>query len=200
MFFRKKEPSGPPEFLIAGLGNPGRQYENTRHNTGFICLDLVAEKLGVEIKKIQFKGTTARAQIGSHSCLLLKPGTFMNSSGESIAPAAAFYKIPVEKIIVIYDDITLDVGKMRIRPKGSDGGHNGMKSIIYHLSSDAFARIRIGVGAKPRPDYDLVEWVLSSFSKQDAEKIEATADAVLDSIKLITDGNIAEAMNRYNNR
>ena len=198
MLFGNNTVTGTPEFIIAGLGNPGKEYTLTRHNTGFIAADYIAERLGSEIKKIQFKSITATVEIGGHKCLLMKPQTFMNSSGEAVAKAAAFYKIPPERIIVIYDDITMDVGKMRIRRKGSDGGHNGMKSIIYLLQSDNFPRIRLGIGAKPHPQYDLADWVLSKFGKDDVEKLKTAVENAYSAVELIVSGKLDEAMNRFN--
>ena len=161
-FFSRRAPiSGPPEFIIVGLGNPGKQYELTRHNAGFLFADLLADKNGVKINKIQFKAVTASLTLGGVKCLLMKPQTFMNNSGEAVRQAASFYKIPPERILVVFDDISLPCGRLRIRRKGSDGGHNGIKSIIYHLNSDAFPRVKLGVGEKPHPDYDLADWVLS---------------------------------------
>lgn len=148
-----------------GLGNPGKQYELTRHNAGFLFADLLADKNGVKINKIQFKAVTASLTLGGVKCLLMKPQTFMNNSGEAVRQAASFYKIPPERILVVFDDISLPCGRLRIRRKGSDGGHNGIKSIIYHLNSDAFPRVKLGVGEKPHPDYDLADWVLSQFKK-----------------------------------
>lgn len=166
LFRRKTKPaptSGAPEFLIVGLGNPGEKYSFTRHNAGFLCVDLLAEQNGFSLKRLKFRSLTADTTLAGHRCLVLKPQTFMNNSGEAVRDAAAFYKIPPERILVIFDDVSLDVGRLRIRRKGTDGGHNGLKSIIYHLNSDAFPRIKIGVGKKPHPDYDLADWVLSSF-------------------------------------
>ncbi len=200
MFFLRKKnlPAGPVEYIIAGLGNPGRKYENTKHNTGFIFMDALAGDLGVRIDKIQFKGLTGQADIDGHRCLLLKPQTFMNNSGESLKAAASFYKVPPEKIIVIFDDISLPVGKIRVRRKGTDGGHNGLKSIIYLLNSDSFPRVKIGIGGKPHPDYDLADWVLSAFSEDEAKLMDEAAKSGVDAVKLIVSGKIDEAMNRFN--
>ena len=148
-FSRNKAPSGPAEFIIAALGNPGKKYEMTRHNAGFIFADMLAEKHGVSVNKIQFKAVTGLIDLAGHKCLLMKPQTFMNLSGEAVRQAAQFYKIPPENIIVVFDDISLPCGKLRIRRKGSDGGHNGMKNIIYQLNSDKCPRIKLGVGEKP---------------------------------------------------
>ena len=168
--------SGPPEFIIVGLGNPGKQYELTRHNAGFLFADLLADKNGVKINKIQFKAVTASLTLGGVKCLLMKPQTFMNNSGEAVRQAASFYKIPPERILVVFDDISLPCGRLRIRRKGSDGGHNGIKSIIYHLNSDAFPRVKLGVGEKPHPDYDLADWVLSQFKKDELALLREAAE------------------------
>lgn len=197
-FSKAKTPSGPPEFIIAALGNPGKKYELTRHNAGFIFADMLAEKCGVNINKIQFKSVTAVADIGGRKCLLMKPQTFMNNSGEAVRQAAQFYKIPPENIIVVFDDISLPCGKMRIRRKGSDGGHNGMKSIIYQLNSDKFPRIKLGVGEKPHPDYDLADWVLSTFKKDELKALAETCEKACDAAELMVQGDIDKAMSSFN--
>ena len=194
----KEQSMTPVEFIIAGLGNPGTQYEDTRHNCGFMAAETLAEGFNTEIKRLKFKSLTAELQLRGKRCLIMKPTTFMNNSGDAIEAAAGFYKIPPERIIVIYDDISLDVGRLRIRAKGSDGGHNGMKSIILRLNSDSFPRIRIGVGQKPHPDYDLAEWVLSRFTKAEGEKLEPALKNAARAAELIVDGKINEAMNLYN--
>ena len=198
-FFNKyKSPSGAPEFLIVGLGNPGRQYELTRHNAGFLFADLLADVNNTKISKIQFKSVTACVEISGHRCLLIKPQTFMNNSGEAVKQAASFYKIPPEKIIVVFDDISLPCGKLRIRRKGSAGGHNGIKSIIYHLNSDNFPRIKLGVGEKPHPDYDLADWVLSSFKKDEIPHLRQAAENACSAVELIVKGDTDKAMSNYN--
>lgn len=201
LFRRKTKPaptSGAPEFLIVGLGNPGEKYSFTRHNAGFLCVDLLAEQNGFSLKRLKFRSLTADTTLAGHRCLVLKPQTFMNNSGEAVRDAAAFYKIPPERILVIFDDVSLDVGRLRIRRKGTDGGHNGLKSIIYHLNSDAFPRIKIGVGKKPHPDYDLADWVLSSFKKDEQPLLKAALERACEAVPLILDGKIDEAMNRCN--
>lgn len=197
-FSRNKAPSGPPEYLIVGLGNPGRQYELTRHNAGFLFADLLADKLSANINKIQFKSVTAAVELGGKKCLLMKPQTFMNNSGEAVKQAAAFYKIPPEKIIVVFDDISLPCGKLRIRRKGSSGGHNGIKSIIYHLNSDNFPRIKLGVGEKPHPDYELADWVLSNFKKDELPPLREAAEKACDATELMVNGNTDKAMSNFN--
>lgn len=198
LFFRSRIPSGPPEYLIVGLGNPGKKYELTRHNAGFLFADLLADKHGESISKIQFKSVTACIELGGHRCLLMKPQTFMNNSGEAVKQAAAFYKIPPEKIIVVFDDISLPCGKLRIRRKGSDGGHNGIKSIIYLMASDKFPRIKMGVGEKPHPDYDLADWVLSNFKKPELDALRDAAEKACEAVELMVMGDTDKAMSKFN--
>ncbi len=199
MIFKKsKEYTGTFEYMIVGLGNPGRQYEGTRHNAGFICIDALAEKYSLKINKLKFKSLMDECRIEGKRCLILKPQTFMNLSGEAVRDAADFYKIPTERIIVISDDISLDPGKMRIRRKGSDGGQNGLKNIIYHLKSNEFPRIRVGVGKKPNPEYDLADWVLSRFSSKEAKLIKEAADKVIGATEYMVKGNIDKAMSDFN--
>lgn len=190
--------AGPVSFLIVGLGNPGKQYEGTRHNAGFIAIDYLAEQCGTQINRIRFKGTTGECSIGDKKVLLLKPSTYMNLSGQSVQEAMAFYKLKPEQVLVLYDDINLEPGKLRIRRKGSDGGHNGMKNIIYLSGSDLFPRIRIGVGKKPHPDYDLADWVLSRFTKDEMTALEEASKNAFEAAKLITAGEIDRAMSKYN--
>ena len=189
---------GKIEYVIAGLGNPGMQYENTRHNAGFIVLEALAKQENVQINRMKFKALTAEATIGGKRCLLLKPNTFMNLSGESVVQALEFYKIPTEKLIVIYDDISLEPGKLRIRRKGSHGGHNGIRSIIELTGRDDFPRVKMGVGKKPHPDYNLADWVLGKFSKEDIEKMTQSAENACECIKLMVQGKTDEAMNKHN--
>lgn len=189
---------GKIEYIIAGLGNPGMEYDNTRHNAGFNVLDTLASQLGENINRLKFKGKTAEASIGGKRCLLLKPTTYMNNSGESIVQAMEFYKIDIAHVIVVCDDISLDTGKLRIRRKGSHGGHNGLRSICELTGSDDFSRIKIGVGKKPHPDYDLAKWVLGKFGKEDAERMKESAENACECIKLMVQGKTDEAMNKYN--
>ena len=199
MFLIRKPPlSGGVKFIIAGLGNPDRKYENTRHNAGFMMIDAFAEKHGAKFGKHQFKSNTAMTECGGVRCLLLKPDTFMNLSGQAVTEAMQFYQIPPEHVIVIYDDINLGVGDLRIRKKGSDGGHNGMKNIIYLSGADTFPRIRVGIGQKPHPDYDLADWVLSAFTAEDQEKLRAAAETVSEALALMVKDQTDLAMNRYN--
>lgn len=192
------EPSGPVEYIIAGLGNPGAQYENTRHNAGFMTVDTLAEKYKFEIKKLKFKSLTADTVIAGKRCLVMKPSTFMNKSGEAISEAMNFYKISPENVIICYDDISLEPGKLRIRRKGSDGGHNGIKSIIYLTGSQDFPRVKIGVGAKPHKDYDLAAWVLGNFSSEDIPKLHEATENACEAIELIVKGQTDKAMNKFN--
>ena len=186
------------DWLIAGLGNPGPEYEKTRHNTGFMSLDLLAARLQVKVSKERFKALTAQADFDGQRLLLMKPQTFMNLSGEAVIQAVRFYKIPPEHVIVVSDEISLPIGKLRIRVKGSAGGHNGLKNIIAQLGTDAFPRIRIGVGAPPHPDYDMADWVLSAFKDQDAVDMrDAALRAAHAAECYITDG-ADRAMNRFN--
>lgn len=198
IFGKKKEYGGSFDYMIVGLGNPGKQYETTRHNAGFICIDLLAEKHGIKVNKLKFKSLMGDGRINGKRCLLLKPQTFMNLSGESVREAADFYKIPPERIIVICDDISLEPGKIRIRRKGSAGGQNGLKNIILHLNGDNFPRIKVGIGAKPNPEYDLADWVLSHFSKDEAKLIKDAAEKVIGATEYMVKDNIDKAMSDYN--
>ena len=199
-FFKKKTKdfsmpvSGPVEFIIAGLGNPGKEYELSRHNAGFLCIDILANREHFKTDRIKFKSVYADTMINGHRCLVMRPQTYMNNSGEAIKEAATFYKIPPEKCIVIFDDIDIGLGALRVKRKGSAGTHNGVKSIIQHLGSDNFPRIKIGVGNKPHPDYDLKDFVLGTFSKQEQNILKETMEKACDAICLITDGNIDKAM------
>lgn len=202
MFDRFKKKSyvsvGTPEFLVVGLGNPDRKYTLTRHNSGFLCIDMLAEKLNFRVDKLKFKSLIGDTTINGHRCIVMKPQTYMNNSGEAVRECASFYKIKPENVIVIYDDISLDVGKLRIRRKGTDGGHNGIKSIIYHLNNDQFPRIKVGCGKKPHPDYDLADWVLSEFKKDELKALEPALENACKAIELLLDNQIDKAMNLYN--
>ena len=193
----KKTETRPITHIIAGLGNPGEKYANTRHNAGFIAIDYLAEKLGVRVDRVKFHALVGECELGGKRVLLMKPETFMNSSGVAIGEAAAFYKIPPENVIVLHDEISFDAGVIRIRRKGSAGGHNGLKSIIEHLSSEGFPRIKIGVGQKPSPDYDLVDWVLGKFPKDSLLAIEARLADIFSATELMVRGEIDAAMNRF---
>lgn len=184
-------------YVILGIGNPGRQYENTRHNIGFISLDFLAASWNIKMNKIKYKALVGEGTLGSEKVLLVKPQTYVNLSGESVAEIMSFYKLPPENLIVIYDDINLDTGRIRIRPRGSDGGHNGMKSILYHLKSDNFPRIRLGVGMKP-PGYDLADWVLSKFTEEEIKIMAKAVEKVPDMAEEIIQNGMSSAMNRFN--
>lgn len=195
MLFKKP---GGVSWLIVFLGNPGPRYEMTRHNAGFMAADAMAKEKNVNINKARFKALTATCDIGGESVLLMKPQTFMNLSGDAVAQAAKFYKIPPEHVIVVSDEISLPIGKLRIRTKGSAGGHNGLKDIIAKLGTDAFPRIRIGVGAPPHPDYDMADWVLASFKNQDAEDMLAAAERAAQAAQCYITQGADRAMNRFN--
>ena len=190
--------AGKPEYIVAGLGNPGKEYEQTRHNAGFLAIDFVAEKLGARINRAKYNALCAEVKIGDKNVLLMKPQTYMNLSGTSICEAAAFYKIPTDRILVLCDDITQNPGKLRIRKSGSAGGHNGLKNIIEYGGSDQFPRIRIGVGAKPTPEYDLAAWVTGKMPDEDKKAIEDRFGDIEKAIPLILAGEFEKAMCLYN--
>lgn len=194
----KKSFGGGVEFLVVGLGNPDKKYENTRHNAGWLAIDNIANNIDCKVDKIKFKSFVGECKIADKKVMLMKPTTYMNNSGQAVVEAMNFYKIPPENVLVIFDDISLDVGKMRIRSKGSDGGQRGMKSIIYLSGSDKFPRIKVGIGAKPNPDWDLADWVLSKFSDDESKKLSSVFNDVIDAVELIVDGKIDRAMNCFN--
>lgn len=185
-------------YLVAGLGNPGKQYDMTRHNIGFEVIDYMAEKLDVKVNKLKFKALYGETKIGMEKVLLVKPQTYMNLSGDSIRDFCNFYKIPPENVIIINDDIAIEAGRLRIRAKGSAGGHNGLKSIIYQLNSDNFPRIRVGVGAPKHEDYDLADFVLGRFSKEEIPILEESIIKAAKAAEEIIRNNIDSAMNKYN--
>ena len=189
---------GSPQFLIAGLGNPGPKYENTRHNAGFLCVDALSREIGVTVDTLKHKALVARCEIGGVPCILAKPQTFMNLSGESIGALARFYKIPPERIVILCDDVNFAPGTLRIRKKGSDGGQKGLRSIIEHLNSEDFVRLRLGVGVKPHPQMDLADWVLSKFSDADRKGLDAAIQNAVKAIELIVQGETDLAMSHYN--
>ena len=198
MIFQKKFNKSSYDFLIVGLGNPGKKYEMTRHNAGFLAMDLMAIEEGVDIKKLKHHSLVADVKINGKRCLLIKPQTMMNNSGEAVIDAMKYYNISPENVIIIYDDISLDVGQTRIRRKGSAGGHNGIKSIISHIKSEDFPRVKIGVGKKPSPEYDLVNWVLGRFPKELEPDLKSALENTTKAVRLIVDGDIDKAMNLYN--
>ena len=185
-------------WLSVGLGNPGREYERSRHNCGFRAIDLLAENLGCKIDRAKFQGLYGQVSYQGRKLMLLKPQTYMNLSGRSVLQLSAYFNIPPQRIIVMFDDISLEPGRLRVRPNGSAGGHNGIKSIIQELGSQDFPRVKIGVGSKPNPDYDLADWVLSSFSASDEKALAVSLRNAGDAALTILDAGPAEAANRFN--
>ena len=193
MFGRKTE-----NWLIIGLGNPGKQYERTRHNCGFRAIDLLAEKLNCKVDKCKFQGLYGQTTYNGNKLLLLKPQTFMNLSGRSVLQISAYFNVPPQRCIVLFDDISLEPGRLRIRADGSAGGHNGIKSVIQELGSQDFPRIKIGVGAKPHPEQDLADWVLSGFTAAEEKSLCAALDQAADAALCIVDQGVPQAANRFN--
>ena len=185
-------------WLIVGLGNPGKEYERTRHNAGFRAVDILADKLGCKIDKGKFQGIYGQANYGGKKLMLLKPLTYMNLSGRSVLQLSSYFNVPPQRIIVMFDDISLEPGRLRIRADGSAGGHNGIKSIIQEVGSQAFPRVKIGVGAKPNPQYDLADWVLSTFSAQEEKALAVALENAADAALAIIDHGVPEAANRFN--
>lgn len=194
MLFRKPA----CDWLVVGLGNPGENYARTRHNAGFRAVDRLAAALQVKVDRAKFRGLTAQAVWQGQKLLLLKPQTFMNNSGLSVIDAARFYKLPPERVIVIFDDISLPVGRLRVRADGSAGGHNGIKSIIGALNSQSFPRVKIGVGQKPHPDYDLADWVLSNFTREEEAHVERAAQAAAEAALEVVAGGVSAAAAKFN--
>lgn len=197
MFGIKKQ-AGGVDYIVVCLGNPGDKYTTTRHNMGFLCGDYIADKEGFAFKKIKFKSNYDIVDFKGFKVMFMKPQTFMNSSGEAVRPAADFYKVPAQNIIVLVDDVNLDVGQLRIRRKGSSGGHNGMKSISEHLKTDDYPRIKLGVGKKPHPDFDLINFVLGNLSSDDMKKLPEVFDNVSSALALMMNGETDRAMCKYN--
>lgn len=195
-FFNR--PSAGISWIILFLGNPGAKYSGTRHNTGFTTGDMLAERLGVKIDRLRFKSLTATAKIGDSGVLLMKPQTYMNLSGDALAPAMQFYKIPLDHCIVVSDDVSLPTGKLRIRKSGSAGGHNGLKDIIAKCGGDGFPRLKIGVGAPPHPDYDMADWVLGTFKNADADTMKEAFPRACDALEAIIISGPDKAMCSYN--
>ena len=195
MFFLKKPAC---DWMIVGLGNPGSQYEKTRHNAGFLALERLEKQLNAPAEKLRHKALCTQVTYAGQKLLLVKPQTFMNASGLAVRQAADFYKIPPERIIVIFDDISLAVGRLRVRPSGSAGGHNGIKSIISALGSDQFSRVKVGVGAKPHPDYDLADWVLSVIPKQEQPAFQSALDHAADAALYLVEHGVEKAEAKFN--
>ena len=205
MILKRRKNNSTPErktnmYLIAGLGNPGTKYEMTRHNIGFHAIDYIADELGVKVKKLKYKALYGECEINGEKVYLVKPQTFMNLSGESIVEFVKFFKIPVENVIIISDDISLDTGRIRVRGKGSAGGHNGLKSIIYMLNSENFCRVRIGVGAPQHEDYELADFVLGRFSKDEIPVLEEAIIKAYKAVKEIIARGLGSAMNKFNGK
>ena len=190
--------SSNENWLIVGLGNPGREYEKTRHNAGFRAVDILAENLNCKIDKLKFQGLYCQTTYQGKKLFLLKPQTYMNLSGRSVLQLSAYFNIPPQRIIVMFDDISLAPGRLRIRPDGSAGGHNGIKSIIQEVGSQTFPRVKIGVGAKPNPEFDLADWVLSSFSASEEKALAVSLKNAADAALAIIDHGTSEAANRFN--
>ncbi|WP_130870040.1 aminoacyl-tRNA hydrolase [Intestinimonas massiliensis (ex Afouda et al. 2020)] len=197
MFFNKNRTSGV-EWLLVGLGNPGDKYEGTRHNVGFAAIDQLAEELNVPVQKLKHRALTQSVELGGARVLLMKPITYMNLSGEAVGEAARFYKVPADHVLVISDDVSLPVGKLRVRRGGSAGGHNGLKSIIQHLGTDQFPRVKIGVGQKPHPDYDMADWVLGKFAGEDLKTISQAIERAGKAAECCIAHGPDQAMNRFN--
>lgn len=197
MFFSRNKTSGMT-WLVVGLGNLGDEYEHTRHNVGFDVIDDLADTLDIPVQRLKFKALTNTGVLGGEKILLMKPTTFMNLSGEAVEQAADFYKIPPEHIIVLSDEVALPPGKLRVRPSGSAGGHNGLKNIILHLHSDQFPRIRVGVGQKPHPDYDMADWVLGRPQGEDRKAIDGAVKRAAQAVELLIREGPQAAMNRFN--
>ena len=196
MIFKSK--TGAFDYLILGLGNPGLEYEKTRHNAGFMAIDRIAAKFGCELSKNRHDALFGECNIAGHRVILAKPQTYMNNSGSATVKLSSFYKIPLDKIIVLFDDVSLETGKLRIRPKGSDGGHRGMRDIIELTGTDVIARIKIGVGSKPHPDYDMKDWVLGKFGAEDQKILDTALDKSVNAVEEIILKGTASAMNKFN--
>ena len=195
MIFKK---SGPPEWLLVCLGNYGKQYENTRHNIGFMAAERLIDKRDLRCNRLRFRALTEVIEFGGANVLLMMPQTYMNLSGESVGEAARFYKVPADHVLVISDDVSLPVGKLRIRKSGSAGGHNGLKNIIQHLGTDAFPRIKVGVGMPDHPDHEMIDWVIGKPQGEEAKTLRAALDRAADAALSVIDEGPDRAMNRFN--
>ena len=190
--------SGGVSWLLVCLGNPGKQYENTRHNIGFITADEIERRSGVKINKLRYRALTGDVKLGGERVLVMKPQTYMNLSGEAVKLAGAFYKIPPERVIVISDDVSLPLGKLRIRANGSAGGHNGLKNIIQHLGTDAFPRIKVGVGAPAHPEHEMVDWVIGNFTPAEKKVVADAVGRAADAVECLIEKGVSEAQNKFN--
>ena len=197
MLFSRKQDA---VWLIVGLGNPGAEYARTRHNTGFLALDELAGMLGVKVERSRFRALTGTANYRGNKLILMKPQTYMNASGLAVEPAAHFYKVPPERVLVIFDDISLPVGRLRVRKDGSAGGHNGLKSIIHELGSENFPRVKVGVGAQPHPDYDLADWVLSVVGKDEQPAYQAAIRYAAEATLTVIDEGVPAAAAKFNGK
>lgn len=193
-----KKPSGPVGWIVVFLGNPGTKYDKTRHNAGFMTADKCEKATGARITRVRFRALTDQTRVGEETVMLMKPQTYMNLSGEAVGEAAKFYKVPPERVLVVSDDVSLPTGKLRIRAKGSAGGHNGLKSIIQHLGTDAFPRVKIGVGAPPHPDYDMADWVLGRFTGKDAQDMDAACARAWEAVETVITQGTEKAMSQFN--
>lgn len=196
--FLKGKASGGPRWLVAFLGNPESKYERTRHNAGFMAAEVLAEKYRIKTNKLRFHAFTALEDFGGERVYFMRPTTYMNLSGDAVAPAAAFYKIPPERVIVVFDDMALPPGKLRVKRNGSAGGHNGIKSIIAKLGTDQFPRVKIGIGSPPHPDYDVVDWVIGKMSDAEYKTIREAAERALEAVEEIIQKGVNAAMNDFN--
>ena len=190
--------SGGVSWLLVCLGNPGKQYENTRHNIGFMTADELERREGVKVNKLKYRALTGEMKLGGERVLVMKPQTYMNLSGEAVKLAGAFYKIPPERVIVISDDVSLPLGKLRIRGNGSAGGHNGLKNIIAHLGTDAFPRIKVGVGAPNHPEHEMVDWVIGNFTPAEKKVVAEAVGRAADAIACLIEKGVSEAQNKFN--
>ena len=190
--------SGGVSWLVVCLGNPGKQYENTRHNIGFITADELERREGVKVNKLKYRALTGEMKLGGARVLVMKPQTFMNLSGEAVKLAGAFYKIPPERVVVISDDVSLPLGKLRIRANGSAGGHNGLKNIIQHLGTDAFPRIKVGVGAPEHPEHEMIDWVIGNFSSAEKKVVAEAVAKAADAVACLIERGVSEAQNKFN--
>ena len=190
--------SGGVSWLLVCLGNPGKQYENTRHNIGFLTADEIERRSGVKINKLRYRALTGEVKLGGERVLVMKPQTYMNLSGEAVKLAGAFYKIPPERVIVISDDVSLPLGKLRIRANGSAGGHNGLKNIIQHLGTDAFPRIKVGVGAPAHPEHEMVDWVIGNFTPAEKKVVSEAVGKAADAVECLIEKGVSEAQNKFN--